>query len=862
MGAATYALARRQIGREVAWLAVTLLFLVPWLAFFAPLTITDYAAGFLLTLGFNDLIAWADRQGTSTPPGAPRSRYWSFGLGGASDRLLLRASLLLGTSVTFKLAVIPCIPAAVLFAGLLCLRSATGSPYARAVTLVRTTFLAGGGAVLVLSPWLLKNIALLHQAFYGIAIAVSNPTNASGTAVAPATPGAPEHLRLLASQGLHFFWNDIGPLCVLLPAVPLLCRQRTIRAAWLLLLISAVLWLAFVPLFKEPRYYLGPMVLAYALIAAAIAFLLERTRRLRPAFDAALALYLWARALWCVLLGMNLTAEQGAVQVALGTRSQREYLATHIRPFQAEHYANQLPPGPPIVMVGVTRGYYLDRPYLNDWYAMRLNQLESTPHTRNAELAAWCRAGVRYAILDRGDDAYDNGPLRGRAPPRRLRLAAHPRPRTATAVRRQRRGCPAPLPLRDRSLGETTMTPNAATSTAGRQVARLATGVPHRRLGALGAGAGLAVLCGCALGAHQLALTHGTRWTSPLLLGDRLFDLLLTLTLLAYAMALGTRLGRPLRQAGADRLTEHLAALGLGLGGLTLLLFAAGVARLYYAPLLLAGAAALAFWLRHEFRALAAGAMATWRAWRRRGGPTAPTRAYRLLLVILALVPLPLLASCMVPIGAGSPMEWDAPSYHVSAPKRYAQAHQLIPLPDTPLAMAPSGAEILFVPTLLAGSDGVGKYLNLAFAIGMALAVFALARRTFGSRAGWLALFLLGTLIWLVPEIPASLPDLGAAFLVIQGASDLVAWAGRASAAPETRPLSAQDRLLLRAGLLLGLGVSYKLVNIPILPAALLLTGLFPLLEAGPPPRAPLACRAKLHPARTGRAGAAGALAD
>src|SRR5260370_42166264 len=65
---------------------------------------------------------------------------------------------------------------------------------------------------------------------------------------------------------------------------------------------------------------------------------------------------------------------------------------------------------------------------------------------------------------------------------------------------------------------------------------------------------------------HVVAVSEGPSWTSPLLIGDHLFDLLLAVTMLWFALALGRRVAWPLLGLSSDLLTERLAACGLGLG--------------------------------------------------------------------------------------------------------------------------------------------------------------------------------------------------------------------------------------------------------------------------------------------------------
>ena len=315
------------------------------------------------------------------------------------------------------------------------------------------------------------------------------------------------------------------------------------------------------------------------------------------------------------------------------------------------------------------------------------------------------------------------------------------------------------------------------------------------------------------IAAHLLALREGPSWTSPLRIGDRLFDLAFASTLLLYTLALGRRLGRPLLALSGDPLVEGLAALCIGIGALSLSLLIAGLLRLYYAPVMLGAFAALTVWLRRELcAALAelAHAIGTQRA--ARAWATAPLGHRLLALILLATLSL-VLVRAMTPIAAdANAPEWDSTVYHLAGPRIYIAEHRLVPRPDIPLANAPAGGDILFIPGLYAASDGSAKMLDLEFGLLIALATYALGRRHFGRQAGVLGALLFLTTDWIPQLMPTPGPDWAAALLVVLASSDLLAWAGA----------HADDRLLARAGLLLGIGISCKLTNLPVAPAAVL----------------------------------------
>ncbi|HVA91737.1 MAG TPA: glycosyltransferase 87 family protein, partial [Chloroflexota bacterium] len=121
--------------------------------------------------------------------------------------------------------------------------------------------------------------------------------------------------------------------------------------------------------------------------------------------------------------------------------------------------------------------------------------------------------------------------------------------------------------------------------------------------------------------------------------------------------------------------------------------------------------------------------------------------------------------------------DWDAVTYHLAAPKIYLGQHMIVPLPDLPLAMAPSDEEMVLMSGLAAGTDGLGKVLMVAFTLLLGLATYGLARRLCHAAAGWIAVLALFSMVWLVGVMPLTLTDGAGSFLLVVGVIDLVAWA-------------------------------------------------------------------------------------
>ena len=281
----------------------------------------------------------------------------------------------------------------------------------------------------------------------------------------------------MVRNSLDIAWTSIGPLSPLLLLAPLLPLRSLLPLRPLLrwrqdtpsaptrpprsggalitfLPVATVLWLAIVPRFVAPRYYVGPIAVAEILLGAVLAALLDAipARRRRLA-ELPLTAYLGLALLLTLAVGAQQANRNQAVQYLTGSISRDHYLSGRVRPYAAERWADaHLPAGAMIAMVAVTRGYYLDHPHLAEWYHRRRDRLEAGGTARAAELALWCAANVRYAIQDRGSDELDTTdgirPLAAFAwthlprlhlarplhPPRRRRPRRHP-------LRHTRRKC-------------------------------------------------------------------------------------------------------------------------------------------------------------------------------------------------------------------------------------------------------------------------------------------------------------------------------------------------------------------------------------------------------------------------------------
>lgn len=468
LGAATFALGRRFFSRDSAWLGVLLLFNTIWLAPIMPTTIPDFAAAFLLVAGATDLFAHLQCKleeppiMVDVPNRGVRRGGWDIG----DNRLLIRAGLLIGFGISFKLTNLPAIPAAAVTLGGICL-CGSGPLLLRAIAGIRAGTVFCLAAFLPLSPWLAKNLYFFGNPLYpqGVSAAQQASNNGIGPAAVVVHQTAFERLVWIGTTLPTTYWQFTGPLCLLLPASVVLLRRWSGRSATLFLLLSGIVWLAFVPLYLPPRYWIGPIAIGDALIAATLYQIIERRLSVagRIAFGAAvlstgivwLALipfstpssfwlasivigeglialiiagllrqrsipallelpviaYLCMSTVVALFLGIREMNRDQALAVAQGAISRDAYLGAYFYAYRAEHYASgHIPPHARVAMVHIGGGYYLQRWYLNDWYGERFSRLQLNARSRMAEMRIWCQAGITHAIVNRGAEEIGDDP--------------------------------------------------------------------------------------------------------------------------------------------------------------------------------------------------------------------------------------------------------------------------------------------------------------------------------------------------------------------------------------------------------------------------------------------------------------------
>ncbi len=177
----------------------------------------------------------------------------------------------------------------------------------------------------------------------------------------------------------------------------------------------------------------------------------------------------------------------------------------------------------------------------------------------------------------------------------------------------------------------------------------------------------------------------------------------------------------------------------------------------------------------------------------------------------------------------------DGMGYHLTVPKRWLTAGSIGYLPTYPYSNTPMGVEMLFTLGLSWGGDAAAKLIHFLMGLGAALALYAAAKRVAPGVLPGLAV----TLLLFGPFGVASLMGWAyveaatACVLVAAGLAWLIWYQSRATA------------LLKLAGLLAGIGVSFKMTA-ALLPVALFVLTLLLLLREAREQGKPAASTAKL----------------
>jgi hypothetical protein len=210
--------------------------------------------------------------------------------------------------------------------------------------------------------------------------------------------------------------------------------------------------------------------------------------------------------------------------------------------------------------------------------------------------------------------------------------------------------------------------------------------------------------------------------------GNVLLDVTTAAGLMLIAVGLGARLLRLLPALDLSPGETLLFSAGLGLGALGLVALGVGLAG---------GFTPLAAWPVTILLAL----LAARPLWQFRSLVFDIERPSLLIILYLTLFGLLTLLPALLP-----PVDWDGLFYHLTAPKLYLEAGQVIANPSVPHFNFPALMEMLFAWAMLLRGDIAAKLLHPGFGALLAGLIFQLTRRFFSSRAAWPALLIFASM--------------------------------------------------------------------------------------------------------------------
>ena len=127
--------------------------------------------------------------------------------------------------------------------------------------------------------------------------------------------------------------------------------------------------------------------------------------------------YAAVASLWLLVLSIGLAERTNAFELLSGTLSRHEFLVQRVRPYRAMDWVNtHARPATEVATVNMSLGYYLNEPYLNDWFGNRLARLQAGGAARQSELSGWCAAHVSIIVLNRGVHEYNSDSAAGIRP--------------------------------------------------------------------------------------------------------------------------------------------------------------------------------------------------------------------------------------------------------------------------------------------------------------------------------------------------------------------------------------------------------------------------------------------------------------
>ena len=239
----------------------------------------------------------------------------------------------------------------------------------------------------------------------------------------------------------------------------------------------------------------------------------------------------------------------------------------------------------------------------------------------------------------------------------------------------------------------------------------------------------IALLCVFSIYAHFRIASAGEDYKGALAPFDRVFDLLLTVVLVATVFVAGRAMSRLLSLSFISIAEEAAFSIMLGTGIVGLLVFALGVLGLLRPlPVTLLFVVLLVFARSEILRLYNVVKDATTQ------NLIARERRVTALLFCALLVVLALRAAL-------PPHAVDEAIYHLAAPKSFVDAGRIYPLYDNFSGDMPLLVHMFYVICLIAKADIAARLFSLSLAVTTAIALYAFCARFFTRRMGALAMF-------------------------------------------------------------------------------------------------------------------------
>jgi hypothetical protein len=355
MGLGVYVLAKRLLGStRGGWLGVFVLATTPVLGTVGGYAYTDMGWALFAFLSVFALLRWREED----------ERRWLV-LGGVFAGLTL-GSKYLGLPVLGVLGL-----TVVLDSGL---RSAKKGPFDRGscALILGNGLMFGLAAVLVASPWYVKNWLWLGNPFYPLWFGGRgwDAYQAAHLTYLGTRYGYRDGLLGMLLSPWSLFFHSIGhfgsipfafppPLSLLLPLYLLIRGRGTVNLILLIVVLRFATWAVSA---RDARFLMD----IFPLLSIAVPYLLmELSRRhsFQLVLQGVLFLLLVANLVW----QSALFVQEDPIPVVLGVESREEYLIDHNDPpYRAIRFINRLPPGSKVFFVGSGQSYYVTTEHVAD----------------------------------------------------------------------------------------------------------------------------------------------------------------------------------------------------------------------------------------------------------------------------------------------------------------------------------------------------------------------------------------------------------------------------------------------------------------------------------------------------------------